>query len=87
MGERRLQVASDPELVLRKPQHYHIGAFLYRNLAPDGINFEMSTYVERVANDVTLAKSLLQKYADPAQTNMHVREIRQCSDPQHLENA
>lgn len=75
-------IERDSSLVLKAPQHYHVTVFAYRAEAVDG-SFQWSTQFDLVANDVELAASRARALAKEPLS--HVREVRQCSDPQHLE--
>lgn len=83
-AKRDLAVEQNRELVLSPPQHYHVGVFVYRNVNQDGVNFDFSTYVERISNDVRLAESDARKHARYDQGFSFTREIRQCADAEHL---
>lgn len=73
--ERRLS------LVLKKPQHYHVTVIAYETATDNG--FTWSTAYTLVANDIALAVDRAKAHS--GKPNAHVKDVMQCSDPQHLE--
>lgn len=80
--QERAVALDDAELVLARPQHYHLTLECYRELTEDGKGFTWATTVELVANDVELAKAKAKRLS--GRQNVHVHAIRQCGDEAHL---
>lgn len=82
MGDaRRLAIEANASLVLNQPQHYHVSASVYDH-EKDG-QFVYATAVELVGNDLRLIKSRALALAEPRQTQLFVRSIKQCGDATH----
>ena len=75
---------SDKETLIR-PQHYHVEVFCYEDEDPETKNFNFSTRFELVGNDIELIKSRAEMLALPTQRKSFIKDVKQCSDPTHLE--
>lgn len=83
MTNSKLRI-SDKE-ALRKPQHYHVEVFCYEKEDPETHNFDYSTRFELIGNDIELIKSRAEMLALPTQSKSFIKDVKQCSDPTHLE--
>lgn len=70
---------------LKKPQHYHVEMFCYEEDDPETHNFSYSTRFELIGNDLELIRSRAESLAEPRQRKSFIKDVKQCSDPQHLE--
>lgn len=70
---------------LKKPQHYHVEIFCYEDEDAETGNFKYSTRFELIGNDLELIRSRAESLAEPRQRKSFIKDVKQCSDPQHLE--
>lgn len=83
--KRKPDIEQNSSLVLSSPQHYHVEVFCYESEDKETHNFNYSTRFELIGNDVKLINTHALALAEPNQKNIFVKDIKQCSDPTHLE--
>lgn len=73
-----------PVRTLPRPQHYHVELFAYASAGENG-DFLQSTRFVYIVSDIGMAEFQAKREAKDFQTHIHIREVVQCSEPQHLE--
>ena len=78
-------ITQNTALVLKKPQHYHAEIFCYEKFGENGTDFWNSIrFEDMVGNDIELVKSHCLGLAGIDRQQVYVKNIKMCSDVQHL---